>query len=56
VSDPPKASSFGLMGIRERALMLNGDADIRSRVNWGTVVRVRLPVSHPEHQCADMET
>lgn len=39
-----RAGAFGLMGMRERALMLGGNADIRSAVGRGTSVLVRLPL------------
>ncbi|MDD5330224.1 MAG: PAS domain S-box protein [Sulfuricella sp.] len=38
-----KAKSFGLIGIRERAAMLGGKAEITSAPGKGTTVRVRLP-------------
>jgi PAS domain S-box-containing protein len=41
---PRKAGSFGLVGVRERAAMLRGDADIRSVPGEGTTIQVRLPV------------
>lgn len=37
-------SSFGLVGIRERTMMLGGDVDIDSAPNQGTVVAVRIPL------------
>lgn len=42
-----RVGAFGLMGMRERALMLGGDVDVRSAPGQGTCVRVRLPLSHP---------
>lgn len=44
VDDSRQLRTFGLVGIRERALMLGGDVEIRSRANRGTSVRLRLPV------------
>lgn len=43
-----RVGAFGLMGMRERALMLGGEVDIRSAPGEGTSVRVRLPLSHRE--------
>jgi len=39
-----KVNSFGLMGIRERALLLNGTFEIHSRPGSGTEIAVRIPV------------
>jgi PAS domain S-box-containing protein len=39
-----KAESFGLVGIRERALLLGGTVDIESRPGDGTEVVIRIPV------------
>lgn len=41
------ASGLGLLGIRERALLLGGTAQIESTVGGGTTVLVRIPVSFP---------
>ena len=40
-----KKKSFGLAGIRERAMMLGGDAVITSTQQQGTMLEVRLPIS-----------
>lgn len=40
-----KAKSFGLLGIRERAAMVGGKAEITSAVDKGTTVRVSLPLT-----------
>lgn len=40
----PKRQSFGLVGIRERALKLGGSADIDSTPGRGTRLRVRFPL------------
>jgi signal transduction histidine kinase len=37
-------SALGLIGLRERARALNGDFNVRSRRNQGTVVCMKLPV------------
>ena len=44
-SDLSKDTSFGLIGLRERAFLLQGDVDIQSAPNQGTTLTVRLPVS-----------
>jgi len=41
----PKGRSFGLIGIRERAIMLNGEVRINSRPGDGTEIRVELPLA-----------
>ena len=40
------ANSFGLVGIRERALMLSGTAVIHSQLGKGTEIVVRIPINH----------
>jgi signal transduction histidine kinase len=44
-SDLSKDTSFGLIGLKERAFLLHGDVDIQGTPNHGTTVTVRLPVS-----------
>lgn len=39
-----KKKSFGLVGIRERALMLGGDLDITSAPDRGTAIKVCFPI------------
>ena len=41
--DPRKPGSFGLVGVRERAALLRGEATITSGVGAGTTIEVRLP-------------
>ncbi len=41
-----KTKSFGLIGIQERALMLNGEAAILSTLGGGTLIRVTIPLKH----------
>lgn len=41
----PKARSFGLIGIRERAFMLGGEVRIHSRPGEGTEIEVVLPLA-----------
>ena len=43
VSDHPSASSFGLIGMRERVRQMGGRLTIRSAVGCGTEVRARFP-------------
>ncbi|MBW2029506.1 MAG: HAMP domain-containing protein [Deltaproteobacteria bacterium] len=38
--------SFGLMGMRERVRILNGEVKIRGVENWGTTIRVTIPLQH----------
>lgn len=38
--------SFGLMGMRERALAIHGEVKISSSSGRGTVVLIRIPLSH----------
>jgi signal transduction histidine kinase len=38
-----KTDSFGLIGMRERTIALDGEMKLESREGCGTVVRVRLP-------------
>ena len=40
--------SLGLVGMRERALLLGGQFDIRSEPGQGTTVAVRLPATQPD--------
>jgi len=46
------ANSLGLIGIRERVLLLGGMADISGKPGEGTVVRVVLPVGEGAHSNA----
>ncbi|MEP7355814.1 MAG: PAS domain S-box protein, partial [Anaerolineales bacterium] len=43
------ARSLGLLGMRERVRLLNGDLDIHGEPGQGTTVTVRLPLPAPEH-------
>ena len=40
-----EGSGLGLHGMRERAALLGGSADIESRVGGGSVIRVQIPVA-----------
>lgn len=44
-----KANSFGLVGIRERALMLGGTVSINSQRGKGTEIEVRVPFIRKVH-------
>jgi PAS domain S-box-containing protein len=46
--DSRKPNSYGLLGLRERASLLGGEASITSAPGQGTQVEVRLPVTPPE--------
>lgn len=46
-----RADSFGLVGMRERVLMLGGQLSLDSRPGEGTLLRVRVPLS----ECAPDE-
>src|SRR6266568_2556853 len=41
------SKSFGLVGMRERAMILGGDFDIRGAVGKGTTVTVSIPLDQP---------
>jgi PAS domain S-box-containing protein len=43
-SDPRKPKTFGLMGLRERAGLLRGEARIESEPGRGTTIEVSIPV------------
>jgi len=40
----PRQNAFGLVGMRERGLMLGGEVSILSAPGQGTLVRVRIPI------------
>jgi signal transduction histidine kinase len=40
-------SSLGILGMRERALLLGGELTIAGALGAGTTVRVRIPETHP---------
>ncbi|WP_082880072.1 PAS domain S-box protein [Methylomonas methanica] len=42
---PTKTKSFGLIGIRERSLMLGGETNISSVPGQGTSIQVRIPAN-----------
>jgi len=43
-----RKKSFGLVGIRERAAMLGGEANISSAPGRGVTIEVRIPVQEPK--------
>jgi PAS domain S-box-containing protein len=47
--DSHKPNSFGLLGLRERAALLGGEAKVTSTPGRGTVVEVRIPVEQEAH-------
>ena len=51
-----KARSFGLLGIRERAAMAGGKAEIISQVGKGTTIRVSMAArAGMKHRRQDFE-
>jgi len=46
--DPRKPSSYGLLGLRERATLLRGTATIRSEPGAGTAIAIELPLPGPK--------
>jgi two-component system sensor histidine kinase DegS len=44
---------YGLMGIRHRVRLLNGQTEITSRPQWGTRVTIRLPLDVPVERALD---
>ncbi|MFQ5672101.1 MAG: ATP-binding protein [Nitrospinales bacterium] len=45
-----KTKSFGLMGIRERAILWGGEVNIRSAPGEGTTVSVKIPKTPPQEK------
>jgi two-component system sensor histidine kinase DegS len=48
-----EGNHYGLMGIRHRVRLLNGQTEITSRPQWGTRVTIRLPLDVPVEQAFD---
>ena len=44
MNDPRKPNSFGLLGLRERAYLLGGDASVSSAPGKGTTVEIQLRI------------
>lgn len=51
-TETTRSKSFGLVGIRERALMLGGEAHILSATGRGTAVEVKIPCTQRERESA----
>ena len=47
--EPRKAGSFGLVGVRERAYLIGGDAKITTAPGKGTSIELRLPITLEKH-------
>jgi signal transduction histidine kinase len=47
LSNPRKPNSYGLLGLRERTSLLDGEASITSAPGEGTWVQIRLPIMAP---------
>lgn len=47
---PVRANSFGIVGMRERALMLGGELDIKSNKEGGVVLTLHIPVAEMGNQ------
>jgi PAS domain S-box-containing protein len=43
---PRKTNSFGLLGMKERAALLDGDIDIFSEEGKGTTISIKIPVNN----------
>ena len=52
-SEGSALSSLGLLGMRERAAALGGDASISGNWNSGTTVRVRIPVTQVDSEAGN---
>ena len=46
MNDPKRGDSYGLMGMKERAVLLEGKLEINSNVGAGTRIKVLLPYSN----------
>ena len=47
---PRKANSYGLLGLRERAYLLSGEARVTSAPGEGTQIEVRMPLAAAERE------
>jgi signal transduction histidine kinase len=45
IATEPSGKTFGLIGMKERAYILNGDIEIQSKLGKGTTITVSIP--HP---------
>ena len=46
--DPDKWDHFGLRGMKERAMLLGGEAQLKSSKGKGTTVTVRIPLGRKD--------
>lgn len=53
ITDPRKADSYGLIGLRERVRLLNGEIRIDSAPARGTVISLRIPIAQWEVEYED---
>ena len=53
--DANSSSSLGLLGLRERAHVLDGKVTIQGRTDAGTTVRVEIPLSEEEGEVSANE-
>jgi len=52
VADQSKRGTFGLLGIRERVMLLSGEITIRGEPGHGSEVRARIPLAAAETEQA----
>jgi len=55
IEEKTKSYSYGIIGMKERVLLLNGRLDVRSEMKKGTVVRIEIPYSN-EGILSDLST
>lgn len=48
--DPRKPNSYGLLGLRERAHLLDGRANVESEPGRGTIIEVHIPAGKPQQE------
>lgn len=48
ISGPPHDDAAGIIGMRERAMLVGGRLTVRSKVGAGTEVRLEIPLEAPE--------
>ena len=47
-ANPRKPGSYGLLGLRERTYLLDGEFNIDSKPGGGTHIEVRIPIRHEQ--------
>ena len=52
-TEPRKADSYGLIGLCERARLLNGEIRIDSAPGRGTLISLRIPIARWEVEYED---